>query len=239
MTAEGEGMRLHLSAAAVAAVACAAPSNAATRNFTVTGFERIRVDGPFLVRLTTGVAPFARASGSPTALNAVSIEVQGQTLVVRKNPGGWGGYPGESPGPIDIEVGTHELSKAWLNGAGRLAIDKVKGQTFDVSIQGPGSIAVERLTVDELKAGLSGSGSAVIGGKAAQVTAIVRGTSTFDGLGLTAKDATIGAEGTAVVKLTATGTAKVDSLGTAMVELAGRPACTVRAVGSAVVSGCR
>jgi hypothetical protein len=232
-------MRFRLLAFACAVAALSVPAFAASRNFTVTGFDRIRVDGPFMVRVSTGVAPFARAEGKPAALNGVSIEVQGQTLVVRRNPSGWGGYPGETPGPIEIEVGTHDLSTVWVNGAGSIAIDKAKGQSFDLSVQGPGSVSIGRLTVDRLKAGITGSGTATVGGTAAQVTAIARGTSTFDGSGLTSKDATIGAEGTAVVKLIATGTAKIDSLGTATVEIAGRPACTVRAVGSAVVSGCR
>ena len=222
-----------------AATALASPAAAAQRNFTVTGFERIRIDGPFTVRLTTGVAPFARASGSAAALDGISLDVQGKTLVVRRNPGNWGGYPGKSTGPLEIAVGTHELTTAWINGAGSLAIDKVKGQSFNLAVQGPGSVSVGRLTVDQLKAGLSGSGSAVVGGTAAEVTAIARGTSTFDGSGLSAKNATIGAEGTAVIKLIASGTAKIDSLGAAMVELGGRPACTVRAAGSATVSGCR
>ena len=222
-----------------AAVAASVPASAAERNFTVTGFDRIRIDGPYRVRLTTGVAPFAKASGSAAALNGVSIEVQGKTLIVRKNPSGWGSYPGEGPGPIEIAIGTHELSTAWLNGAGSLAIDKAKGQSFDLSVQGAGSIAIGRVSVDRLRAGISGSGSAVVGGTAAEVKAIVRGTSTFDGSALTAKDATVGAEGNSVVRLTATNTAKVDALGIATVELGGRPACTLRAVGSAVVSGCR
>lgn len=232
-------MNVRLPALALATLALASQAAAADRNFTVTGFDRIRIDGPFMVRVATGVAPSAKATGSPAAINGVSVEVQGQTLVVRKSPGNWGGFPGESPGPVEISVGTHELSKAWLNGAGRLAIDKVKGQTFELAVQGPGSISVGRLSVDQLKAGLSGSGSAAVGGTAAMVTAIARGTSTFDGSGLTAKDVTIGADGGSVVRLTATNTAKIDSLGTAMVELSGGPACTIRAVGSAVVSGCR
>ena len=231
-------MSLRLLAFVLLASASVFPAQAAQRNFTVTGFERIRVDGPFLVRLSTGVSPYARASGSPAALDGVSIEVQGRTLVVRSNPNSWGGFPGESRGPVEIAVGTHELSAAWLNGAGSLAIDKVRGQSFDMSVQGAGSMAIGQLRVDRLKAGLTGSGSAVLGGTAALVTAIVRGTSTFDGSGLTAKDATIGAEGTTVVKLVATGTAKVDTQGLATVDLAGSPACTVRAAGSAVVSGC-
>lgn len=232
-------MSFRLLAYACAALAIAAPAAAANRSFTVTGFDRVRVDGPFMVRLTTGVAPFAKATGSPAALNGVSIEVQGRTLVVRKSPSSWGGYPGEGPGPVEIAVGTHDLSTVWLNGAGKIAIDKAEGQSFDLSVQGPGSVEIGRLTVDRLTAGLSGSGSAVVGGTAAQVTAVVRGTSSFDGSELTSKDATIGAEGTAVVKLTATNTAKIDTQGTASVDVGGRPACTVRASGSAVVSGCR
>lgn len=232
-------MSLRILAFAGAALALSAPAAAAQRSFTVTGFDRIRIEGPFRVTLSTGVAPFAKATGSPAALDGVSVEVQGQTLVVRRNPGNWGGYPGESPGPVEIAVGTHELSTAWLNGAGSLAIDKVRGQSFDLSVQGPGSIAVGKLTVDRLRAGLSGSGSAVVGGTAAMVSAIVRGTSSLDASELVSKDATVGAEGVAVVKLTATNTAKVDTQGTATVDLSGGPACTVRALGSAVVSGCR
>ncbi|MFP5328949.1 MAG: GIN domain-containing protein [Alphaproteobacteria bacterium] len=223
----------------LALLALASPANAASRNFTVTGFERIRVDGPFRVALKTGVAPFAKATGSPAALNGVAIDVQGNTLVVRRNPTAQSAYPGESAGPVEISVGTHDLNAAWVNGAGSLAIDKAKAQVFDLSVQGPGSISIGRLTADRLRAGLSGSGSASVAGTAAVVKAVVRGTSSFDATALNAKDVDVGAEGTAVVRLTATGTAKVDALGTALVELSGRPACTTRASGSAVVSGCR
>jgi len=232
-------MSPRLLALCVPALLASVPAEAAERKFTITGFERIRVDGPFRVKLTTEIAPFAKASGSPTALDRVSVEVQGQTLVVRKNPGAWGGYPGESHGPVEVSVGARTVNQAWLNGAGSLEIDAVKGQTLDLSVQGPGSISVGRIAVDELKVGLTGSGSARLAGSAALGTVIVRGASSLEGSALSVKDATIGAEGTAIVRLTATNTAKVDTLGTALVELSGRPACTVRAVGSAMVSGCR
>jgi len=232
-------MNIRLPLLVVVTVALASPAGAASRNFTVTGFDRIRLDGPFRVSLKTGVAPFAKATGSAAALNGIAIDVQGQTLVVRRNPSAPSAYPGESPGPVEISLGTHDLNAAWVNGAGSLAIDKAKAQSFDLSVQGPGSISIGQLTTDRLRAGLSGSGSATVGGAAAEVKTVVRGTSSFDGATLSAKDATIGAEGTAVVRLTATGTAKVDAQGTALVELSGRPACTTRAHGSAVVTGCR
>src|SRR6185503_7174940 len=109
-----------------------------TRSYSVTSFDRIRIDGPYQVQLTTNVAPFARASGSQASLDAVVLKVEGRTLIIRESSGGWGGYPGEGRGPVTIEVGTHDLSTAWINGAGGLGIDRVKGLSFDLAIQGSG-----------------------------------------------------------------------------------------------------
>lgn len=224
----------------LAILACApTPADAATRNFGVSGFDRIRVDGPFKVRLTTGVAPFAIASGAGAALDSVTIDVVGRTLVVRSNRSSWGGYPGEAKGPVEISIGTHELSAAWVNGSGSLAIDRLRGLSFDLAVQGAGSASVGSAAVDQLKVSIAGTGSASIAGSAPRLTALVRGISTLDAAALISKDATIGAQGPSTVRATVTGTAKVDAQGAAVVDLAGRPACTVKAVGSATVSGCR
>ena len=75
--------RTRLQAIALLAAVAAAPAGAATRNFGITGFEKVRIEGPFKVRLTTGVAPFASASGSRAAIDRVAIEVRGNTLVVQ------------------------------------------------------------------------------------------------------------------------------------------------------------
>ena len=215
----------------------AAPS--AQRTFSVTGFDRIRVDGPYSVQLTTNVAPFARASGSAAALDSVSLKVEGRTLIVRPGSGSWGGYPGESRGPVTIEVGTHDLNAAWLYGAGSLNIDRVRGLSFDLAIQGAGAVRINRVDVDQMKVGINGAASARLSGRAARLTTTVRGSSLLDGEGLTIKDAIIGAEGPSIVRANVTDTAKVDALGLAAVALGGRPACIVKAQGSASVTGCR
>jgi len=106
-----------------------APSDAAapaTRNYSVTSFDRIRIDGPYRVALKTNVSPFARATGSPLSLDGLSIGVEGRTLVVRTGGGGWGGYSGEDRGPVTIEVGTPDLKTAWINGSGALSVDRVR-----------------------------------------------------------------------------------------------------------------
>lgn len=210
------------------------------RNYSVTGFQKIRVDGPYQVQLKTNVAPFARASGSARALDAVSIKVEGQTLIVRSaGSASWGGYPGESAGPVTIELGTHDLKNAWINGAGGLSIDRVKGLSFDLAIQGPGIARIDEAQVDQLKVGINGAGSARLSGQAGKLTATVRGTSSFEAEGLSAKDAVIGVEGPSIVRTNVTNSAKVDAVGLAAVTLGGRPSCIVNAKGSAVVTGCK
>lgn len=230
-------MKTWLPALCLAALA-ASPAAAAERNFSITSFDRVRVDGPYKVTLTTGVPPFAIASGSATAIDRVSVSVEGRTLIVRQNPGSWGGYPGQAPGPVTIEVGTHDLSQAWLNGAGSLAIDRIRGLTFDLALQGSGSASIGDADVDQMKIGISGAGSVSIAGKAPKLTAVVRGTSTLDATKLDTKDALVGAEGPSEVRFVATATAKIDARGTTNVSVGGNPSCTVKAEGSAVVTGC-
>jgi len=230
---------MHLRLLAFAALALAAPATAATRNFGIQDFDRIRVAGPFKVQLVTGVAPFAKATGASDAIDDISIEVQGRTLVVQQNASSWSSFPGRNSGLVTIDIGTHDLSAAWLNGSGLLSIDHVKEPSFELTVQGAGSASVGNITVDTLKIGLSGSGSATLSGTAPQLTATLFGASTFDGSALTAKDATIGAQGTAVVKLTATDAVKIDAEGPVTLTLSGNPACTLRSQGPADVTGCR
>lgn len=230
---------MRLSLLILAALAISAPVAAAERNFGVEDFSRIRIDGPFKVRLITGVAPFAKATGPMDALDDVAIDIEGDTLVVHANASNWSSFPGGNAGIVSIAIGTHDLSSAWINGSGKLDIDRVKGPSFEVTVAGSGAASVGNLAVDTFKLGMSGSGSALIAGTAPTVTAIVRGASSFDGSALIAKDATLGAEGTAVIKLTATDAVILDTQGPATVTLNGGPACTLRADGPAEVTGCR
>ena len=224
---------------ALASLPVAAATPATQRTYSVSGFDRIRIDGPYRVELRTNVAPYARASGTPASLDDVSIKVEGRTLVVRSGGSGWGGYPGEGRGPVTIEVGTHDLSAAYVNGAGALAVDRVKGLGFEMSIQGSGIASVGAVEVDQMKVGVSGAGTIRMAGRVGKLTSTIRGTSTFEADRLEVKDAVIGAEGPSTVRTQVTNSAKVDATGLASVTLTGEPACTVNAKGSASVVGCR
>lgn len=218
--------------------AVASPAGAATRNFGITGFEKVRIEGPYKIVLSTGVAPFARATGSAAALDKVAIEVRGNTLVVHNSRSSWGGFSSANSGPVEIMLGTHDLRSVWLNGSGTIAIDRVKGLSFDLSVQGSGVGSIGKVDVDQLSLNLGGTTSATLAGKAAKMTAVVRGNSSLDASALRVSDAVLGAEGAATVKADVRKSVKIDGSGPATVTLGGKPACTLRVSGSVSVSGC-
>lgn len=238
MSVEGGRMRTFLFASA-AALALASPANAASRNFGISSFTKVRVDGPFKVTLATGVAPFAKASGGTAALDRVAIDVQGETLVVHNSTSSWGGYPGDDAGTVEITIGTHDLTNAWVNGAGSLAIDKVKGLSFALSVQGAGSAEIGDVRVDQMNVGLVGTANAKLAGQAKKLTALVRGISSLDAVALMTSDAKVGAEGAATVNANVSNSVTVDANGTATIRFAGRPSCTLKVKGSTSVSGCK
>ena len=167
------------------------------------------------------------------------IDTQGRTLVVKRDRNGWGGDSEAANQPVEISLGTHDLSAAWVNGSGSLSIDKVSGLKFDLSVAGAGSVDIGSIAVDQLKVGLAGSATGKLSGKALRLAAGIDGSSDLQATELTAADAFITASGPATVGVTATQTAKVTASGAATISLRGRPACTNRLDGSATVSGCK
>jgi hypothetical protein len=232
-------MTRHLHLALLAAAILASPAHAADRTYSVTNFDQVRVQGPYKVRLVTGVAPYARASGSIQGLDGISIDVSSQILTIRRNSSAASGYPGQPAGPVEIEIGGHDLRSASIVGSGSLDISAVRGMTFSLTLEGAGAARVGNIEVDQLKLWIAGSASAALSGTAKSATFLVRGTSALDAAELAVKDAVIGGEGPAVIRANVSNAAKVTAQGVSQVMLEGAPACTVKASGSATVDGCQ
>ena len=221
---------------ALLAFAAAAPAGAAERNYSVTDFDRVQVDGPYRVTLTTGRSSAARAEGSVQALDQVSVDVQGGTLRVRRNRSALGSYPAPDPGPVTVALTTRDLRSAVVVGSGSLDIDRAKGLRVDVSVSGSGRLSVASVEADTLFVGLLGSGRITLAGRTKQLKGTVQGSGDLAASGLTADEAQIGSDTAGNVAVAVARTAKVTSTGAGDVEIVGSPACTVTAKGSGRVS---
>ena len=211
-------------------------ASAAERGYSVTDFDRIRVDGPYRVTLATGRSPGARAIGSASAIDALQVEMQGRTLIVRRNSQSWGGTPGASDGPVELRVTGFAVRAAGVNGAGSLLVDRLKGQSVEVALSGSGTLDVGAVEADRLNAGIAGSGRMRLAGRAAGAQLTVRGTGLIDAERLTVKDLKVAADGPAEIRVAATGTASVMSNGSGAIAVSGTAACTVKATGSGAVA---
>lgn len=209
-------------------VALAAPAHADERRFMLTGFERIRLEGPFEVEVTTGGSTGAVATGDARSLDRVSVRVDGRTLVVASSVNAWGGYPGAVRSLPRVTVSASELSSAVVTGGGRLSIDRMRGQHIALALTGAGALTVGHADADRLEATLVGTGALTVAGAALQARFQSNGAGTIAAEGLDVGALTVTTQSAGDSRFSARHTATVSASGQGVVQVAGTATCTVR-----------
>ena len=207
---------------------------AATRGFSVTDFDRIRLAGPYEVVLRVGPAVSARAEGDPAALDRARLDVEDGTLSISldRTQSGWS----DAPGKLRILVTTPRLRAAAITGAGSLAIDRASGQDMTLAVAGAGTLRLDTLAADHLLLTLVGAGGVTIGGRVAVARLVVQGAGHVDGAKLVIADADLALSGAGAITIGAGRTAKVATQGGGDVTVLGTPSCTVRNEGTGTVT---
>ena len=214
--------------------ALAAPTVAAERRYPVTDFDRIVVEGPYVVRVVTGRTTTASANGSQDALDRVSIDVSGTTLRIRRN-NQWVGTPGAQQGVITIALATRNLRSVRLVGPANFEVDGVRGQRVDLTVEGSGRLRAGNIAADTLHLGLRGAGRLELTGRAGILRADIQGTGELAAAGLTADNATLITTTMGNISLAARTSASVTANGLGEIVITGRPACTIRGQGAGQV----
>lgn len=218
--------------ATMALLSACGSGQAATRGYSVTDFDHVRVDGPFDVRIHTGGSTSARATGTAEALDRLSVEVQGGTLIIRPLPGGWGGWPGSGTSRVVVDVATRGLSGIGLSGSGDVTVDRVKGDRLDLMMAGSGDLSIGDVTVTRIGATLTGSGDMRLAGRAAEARALLRGSGDIHADAFMTEAADVTAIGSGSVTIGASKTAKVSLTGSGDVSIIGPATCAITSTGS-------
>jgi hypothetical protein len=221
--------RIMLATLGLFATTCA---NAAERRFTVSGFEKVQVEGPFQVTIRTGKGSGAVATGSTQALDRISVSVEGRTLRIRPNRSAWGTPPKPGEGGVSVALTTHELSSIALAGSGGVTLDKARAMRFDVALSGSGRVNVASVDADRLNVQLLGAGSIAIAGRAKSLRASITGQGALDAGRLTVEDAELSADTTGSVTLGVRRAVTIASSGAGDVTIGGTPACTISGTGA-------
>lgn len=211
----------------------AAPAPDGQRRIMLSGFDRIRLDGPFEVHVAPGSAK-AIVSGDRRAIDRIEVRQEGGTLIIAPSLNTWGGgWPGEDQGgtPTIVEVNVPSLRSASVVGSGRLAIDSITGATIQLMVTGAGMLAVKQVDADQLNATITGTGTIAVQGQANKARFFTNGTGGFDAGGLIAGDLMVHSESAGSSHFAARYTANVLNLGLGDVQVDGKVACTVQGPG--------
>lgn len=212
-------------------VATALPAQAATRAFPVPGFVKLRVEGPYTVRVRTGGRVSVNASGPQNAIDRLVVEPRGTTLVVTSergsnwNPLRWTG------GKVVVDITVPMLEAVELAGPGDLTIDRIRTTAFSAALSGPGDLTVGRLDTSRLTASLSGPGDLTIAGRTGRADASLTGPGDIRAAGLAVDLLSANLMGPGTISVGPTRVARANLTGPGDIRIAGKPSCTVRKTG--------
>lgn len=127
----------------------------------VSAFSRIRLEGPFNLRVSKTGIPSVIVRADDNLLSLVSTEVEGNTLVIRSRPG----YSMRSRQPLLVMVGTDNLAAVDMRGSGAVWVQGVKGERFELQLSGSGDAKLSELDLHTLAVGLAGSGDITAQGR--------------------------------------------------------------------------
>lgn len=204
-----------------------AAAPAADRKPLVSSFDRLRVEGPFRVTVTTGRSPGAAIAGDPRAAELVEVRQEGATVTVRRAPVAEEDARGLPREPIAVALTTPALASATLVGAGAITVTGLKASRTDLSVAGTGTIAVTEADGAELNAMVIGAGRIGVAGRAGRARLIVNGAGTIDAGALDAGELAVRLDGPGEVSGRARFTATISATGLGRVTVAGAAKCVI------------
>lgn len=213
----------------------AAAGPAAEKRVYLGSFDRLRVEGPYRVVVTTGSPGGTLVSDDPRAFDRVEVHQDGDVVVIRRAQIEERDRPVAVP--LTITLATPALASVALIGAGEVAVTGLKAPHADLSVAGSGTIAVTGADADDLTAISVGNGRIGIAGRAGKARLTVNGAGGMAADALDAGELTVRLDGPGEVAARARYTALVSSSGLGRVAVAGNPKCTVRAAAGQVVCG--
>ncbi|RYY47601.1 MAG: hypothetical protein EOP59_00845 [Sphingomonadales bacterium] len=207
-----------------------------SRRYMVTGFDRVRIDGPFEVEIVTG-SNGASAEGAPAALDRLVVRVQGNTLVVNSGAIGWERRTGDVPQATKVRIAAPLLRGISARGGAQVRVAQMRAARVDVALEGTGSLDVAEIRADEFSAWHNGMGALMLAGTAvrARVNGAVAGTT--DARGFIADDASLMWDSSGALTIGVRYTAQISARGLGPVTVLGKPFCTIRGTAPVTCEG--
>lgn len=190
----------------------------------VTGFDRLRIDGPFAVEVVPG-PPGVTISGDRAAIDKVGVRVEAGTLVVNAGLQSWSSPAGKAASGAHVRVSSPGLRIAQVNGGTILRIAEMRGDRLDIALNGDGRIDVGQIDAQDLGVTMAGSGLVTLAGKTMQLRVRLYGATSLDAAALTSGDAVLVSGSSGALTVGVRYNAQVSATSSGMVRVLGNPKC--------------
>jgi hypothetical protein len=191
-------------------------------------FTKLRIDGPFDVRLAQGGSDQATVTADDNIEPLVETAVENDTLVVRmKRDAGFT----TRAAPV-VRVTARTLQAIAIHGSGDLSMDSFKGDSLGLTVIGSGDAAFGLVEVKELTVNISGSGDVRLAGRADQQSWSISGSGDVDARAVSGRSAKVNLSGSGDVSLGVTEQLDVQLSGSGDLSYAGRPQLRQSVTGS-------
>jgi hypothetical protein len=202
----------------------AAPAAAATRDWPLTGFERVQLGATADMTIRAGPAFSIRADGDAELVDRLGATVRGGTLYVA-----WARKPPLLHGRhLHIAVTMPRIAGAGVKGVGHLSVDRAEAPLTVFAVDGTGSLEVAAIRSEKTVLSLSGTGSIEVAGETGRLDATRTGVGSLDAGKLRARSAALRSSGIGSLEARVDGPVAVDHSGIGSVTVGGHPVCTVR-----------
>lgn len=198
----------------------------------VSSFSKVRLEGPFDVRINQAGSEGLKVSADDNIEPLVESRVEGDTLILRIQERS--GYSTRHAPVVWLDV--KQLQALQISGSGDVSVERLKGESFNVSLSGSGDLAIGMLEVKQLSAHLSGSGDVHVAGRADQQTWALHGSGDVEARSLGGASAKAQLSGSGDLSLGVVDILDVNLSGSGDLSYAGRPKLTQRVSGSGEVS---
>ncbi len=209
------------------ALLAAAPAAAETRDFALSGFEKVQLDAAAAVTITTGRRFSVRAAGTPDLVDRLAPVVRDGTLFLAwRKPA-----PHVGNGDLAIAVTLPHASGVGIRGAGKLTLDRAEGATVVAAIEGTGAITIASIRAARTVLALHGTGAITVSGTTDWIDARKSGVGSIDAGGLTARGGVLVASGIGSIAARVDGPVDATLSGIGSIDVAGHPVCTIHRSG--------
>lgn len=209
---------------------------AAERRYSINDFDEVRVVGSHVVDIQIARGTAVSATGDAQALDGITVETQGRTLVIQSVQSSLSTWTQSAKGAVRVQVTVPQIKTVRVEGGGSVNVAELRGPQTYASVAGSGGITVARVNSDRAFIRLAGSGRLTLSGSVKNLEINAKGPGDVSAEQLAASDIKIVTAGSGRVTAQASRSADVTQNGAGEIVVTGKPACTVQNLGTGTVT---